>query len=251
MKHLHMKLLLYDYRKNSLRLHLTLLGLSLFCGCTSTRRHVERYEPHTSKTNQGAFVVDAGGRPITHLESGSSLYVGASKLRPHATYEFRLSVGQRATASLEQAVSFARSTTDQQGDIPPLVLWYQSGVIGCSPRPVWEGRTNHFIFRTFEEAERTLAGQTLVVSVHPVSNDPKGRVPPMKLKVGEAVSVVSLPIQKRRSPLVYASDKTACLLNSQRNQEVDFYVSGRNFIPGEMLQVSIVPYQRVWNVGDP
>ena len=198
----------------------------------------------------GAFVVDAGGRPRESFEAGSSLHIGARRLRPSVTYEFRLGADQGALRSRESAISFARSTTDAHGDIPPLVLWYQSGVVGCSIRRERDTRTP-FTFATFDEAERALAAKTLTISVHPVEPDPTGRVPPLKLRVGDAESVVSAPVTPRRSPLVHASDRNGCLLNSQLTGGEDMFVSGRHFQPGEVLELSVVPNQRAWTVGDP
>jgi hypothetical protein len=213
--------------------------------------------PQSTKQSQGeygkygAFAVDAGGRPIKSLEAGSSLYVGANALRPDTTYEFRLGFGQEAARTLKDAFSFARATTDRAGNIPAFVLWYEGGVIGCSPRITEEARRNPLSFRTFEESERALAGKLLTVSVHPVEKDRTGRVLPQKLRVGEQVSVLQLPVTKRRSPTVYASDRNGCLLNSQLTGDGDLYVSGWNFRPGASLEISVVPNQRSWYVNDP
>lgn len=106
---------------------------------------------------KGAFPVDAGGRHIRALETGSSLHVGANGLRPNTTYEFRVSLGREPAGSLKQAVTFARSTTDRTGAIPPFVLWYQSGVVGCHNKEGAQLAPN--TYRTFEDAERTLRGK--------------------------------------------------------------------------------------------
>ena len=103
---------------------------------------------------KSVFPVDAGGRPITALEMGSSLHVGAKGLRPNTTYELRLSFGPGPAHSLEKAVSFARSSTDRAGNIPPVVLWYQSGVVGCHAKEGTVLAPN--TFRTFDDAERAL-----------------------------------------------------------------------------------------------
>src|SRR5262245_30141446 len=64
------------------------------------------------KSDKGAFAVDAGGRPLRALEAGSTLHVGARGLRPQTTYEFRLALDRERIPSLEEAISFARVTTD-------------------------------------------------------------------------------------------------------------------------------------------
>jgi hypothetical protein len=106
------------------------------------------------------------------------------------------------------------------------------------------------MYRTFEEAERDLAGRHLFVSAHPVARDDTGSKSPFELVVGESVSVIELPVALRRSPMVYPSNSDGCLVNSQLAQSEDFYVSGRNFEPGEAVAISVVPNQRAWYVGD-
>lgn len=194
---------------------------------------------------RGVHAVDAGGRPIEALETGSSLHVAANALSPRTLYEFRLSA-EGAAASLADAIGFARVTTDSAGEVPAFVLWYESGVVGCSePRP-----DSPFVFESFEEAEEALAGRTLVVSAHPVAADPDGTTPPMELSVGEAELTLDLPVAARTSPMVFPSNPEGCLVNSQQAGEGDVFASGRNFRPGQVLEVHLVPNRRSWHVGD-
>jgi hypothetical protein len=173
---------------------------------------------------------------LREVQVGASLHVGLSGLRPNTTYEFRLAATSAPARLREDAVSFARSTTDRNGNVAPIVLWYQSGVVGCSLRS--ERRKDQpFVFRSFEEAERSLTGRTFAVSVHPVERDPTGRIPPMKLSVGEAESSIQFSFAARRSPIVFGSDQSGCLLNSQELGSADMYVTGRNFPPGEVVEV--------------
>src|SRR5258708_3916175 len=109
--------------------------------------------PPPGKAAPGGYAVDAGGRPIRDLESGSSLHFGARKMQPNTMYEFRVAIGDQPASTLENAVSFARSATDREGNIPPVVLWYESGVVGCSDRP--ELGTRPFVFKSFDEAEHS------------------------------------------------------------------------------------------------
>ncbi len=195
------------------------------------------------------FSVDAGGRPISALQSGSSLHVRGTRLRPLTTYEFRLGV-DGAAGSLEEAVSFARATTDIHGAIEPFVLWYESGVVGCSQRLAAGERLPPYTFRTFDEAERALAGRRLTVSIHPVLSEETGRLPNLQALTGGPEVLFELPVANRQSPMVYPSDGQGCLLNSQTPGDDDVFVSGRNFPPGERLAISMVPNQRAWFVGD-
>jgi hypothetical protein len=196
----------------------------------------------------GTYAVDAGGRPIRQLEAGSSLHVGGRQLKPSTMYEFRVAIGDQPAATLKEAMSFARSSSNRSGAVPPFVLWYQSGVIGCSERPALADRP--FVFRSFDDAERALGGQTLTVSVHEVERDLTGRAQPMTLRAGAAAFISRLPIARRSSPVVFASDAKGCLVNSQLASDGDMYVSGRNFRPGEAIELSVVANQRSWSVDD-
>ena len=215
-----------------------------------------RQKPHEddgppNRQGKGAYPVDAGGRPIRALETGSTLFVGARGLRPMTTYEFRLGIDHESLPSLEGAVSFARVTTDRRGEVPPFVLWYESGVAGCSDQMNDRRKAPPNTYQTLEQAEEALRGKTVIVSAHVVETSENGRVPPMKRRVERhPESSFRLPIRRRVSPLVYASDKDGCMLNSQLAQSADLYVSGRHFQAGETLQISVVPNQRLWFVGD-
>lgn len=220
---------------------LTLFVLMLMTGCQPPI-------PVTEEVISSVYALDAGGRHIGDLEVGSSLHIGAEGLEPERLYEFRLGIDGMAEDP-KTVVSFARLAANTEGIVQPFILWYQSGVVGCSEQS--EGRLQlSFTYRTFEEAE-VLATSNLVVSVHPVQDDKEGAIPPMELEVGAAITSFELPITPRRSPMVYPSDETECLLNSREAQEGDMFVSGRNFEPGEGLLISVVPNQRLWYVGDP
>lgn len=227
---------------------LLLLGL----GTTSVAGQTSTYKPqYPQKVERGAYVVDAGGRATRWLEVGSTLHVGARGLRPRTTYEFRLAVDREQVRSLEEAISFARVTTDARGEVQPFVLWYESGVIGCAKPPSETAEPRPHSYRTFDEAERALRGKTLTVSIHAVEHDRSGRTPPMKLRAEpEPEQSLRLPVSQRRSPMVFPSDPSGCLLNSRLTGDDDLYVSGRNFRPGESLEISVVPNQRLWFVGD-
>ncbi|MGH7712836.1 MAG: hypothetical protein ACREOG_16215, partial [Gemmatimonadaceae bacterium] len=180
---------------------------------------------------------------IRRLESGSTLHVGARALQPRTLYEFR--------AALEDGrlVSFARTTSDSAGNIEPFVLWYEAGVVGCSTRERDARDPQRFRFRTFDEAEAALAGQTLIVTTYRIARDDPRPViaaePP-----GGAQGSFRLPIIARRSPTVFPSDSAGCLYNANETSRSDMFVSGRNFTPGEQLEISVVRNQRAWYVGD-
>jgi hypothetical protein len=195
-------------------------------------------------------LMDSGGRPAKALEAGASYEAGARGLAPDRLYEFRLTLGDRL-------VSYARLRADRKGEVGDFVLWYQSGVVGCAleaikadaPRPA---PARAFAFHDVEEAERALAGRQLELTVRDA--------PPPRRKVatgvaeaiaqGPVLARLVSPVVKRSSPMVFPSTGAGCMLNSAEAGTRDMYVSGRNFSPGETLQIAVVPNQRQWHVGD-
>lgn len=222
-----------------------LLAAVFLSGCRSLP-----YRPHGTTVTAGA--VDGGGRPVRQLESGSTLFVSAQNLAPNSHYQVRLALGEQPAGSLENAAGFAIVGTDPRGTIAPFILWYESGVIGCAKRPPIEADPERLRFRSFDDAERFLAGRTLTVSIHPVDREQLlTRRAISEIQVDKPAVVFRLPIAPRRSPMVYPSDRNGCLMNAlQVRDEDDLYVSGRNFAPGTDLDLSIVPNQRAWHVGD-
>jgi hypothetical protein len=197
---------------------------------------------------RGAYPVDDGGRPITSLELGSTLRVAAKGLRPNQVYDIRLGFVDHPTGS--PPLSFARLAADGDGNVQPLHLWYQSGVVGCQSRGQPTGPLPPFLFRSFDEAEQALAGRRLEVTFIPVEpNQPVTTILPDP-GASEVDARLQIPVQPRRNPQVYPSDSEGCLLNSRRVSGADMHVSGRNFEPGESVAISVVRNQRKWFVGD-
>jgi hypothetical protein len=229
---------------------LSILSLLILASCSQTPptllRPPEGSRPELVRVGlpaprgSGAYAVDGGGRPIRDLQSGSTLHIGAQGLQPTTLYEFR--------AELDgQAVSFARAATDRLGRVEPFVLWYESGVVGCGLRKVDGPDRARYRFRTFEEADSVLAGHDLTITTLRVE---PGRGRPSELRTGRVESTLRLPVSARRSPMVFPSDSDGCLRNARGVGQGDMYVSGRDFTPGEVLEISVVPNQRAWYVGD-
>ena len=193
--------------------------------------------------------IDEQGKPLEYLETGSSLRLSATNLEPNRIYEVRMGVDKSPARSLEHTTKFSRVSTDSEGRLPGFILWYHTGVVGCSIRSDKELK-QAYTFKTFEEADEALAGHELLLTLHEVEQDESGRTPPMKLSVSQPIQQLALPIKRSHRPIVYSSDRRSCLYNSMENQSQDMYVTGRNFEPGETLKVSLVPNQRRWNAGD-
>ncbi|WP_417446158.1 hypothetical protein [Kangiella sp.] len=202
-----------------------------------------------SEKYDGLVPVDENGNVQEYLETGSSLTLAASGLEKNRLYEVRLGIDTEYVEDYREAVSFARVSTNARGEIPNFILWYHTGVVGCSYRSKQE-LEQPFAFRSFEEAREKLAGRKLAVSLHEVERDESGKIPPMKLRVGKPIQQLHLPVIQDKRPLVYPSDREACLHNSMHSQKQDLFISGSNFEPGEKLRVSLVPNQRRWTEGD-
>lgn len=199
------------------------------------------------RPDQPVVAIDSGGRPIAALQAGSSLELRAGGLTPRATYEFRVSLAGRP-GEADTFLSLARTGTDAGGTVAPFILWYHSGVIGCATRPADERRP--LKFRSFEEADAALRGRTLRITAQQVPRAERMSELVAGPAQGPVAFDMALPIETRRSPMVYPSDHTGCLVNSVLTESQDLWVSGRNFAPGEAVAISVVPNQRAWSVGD-
>ncbi len=206
-----------------------LISLMLSASC------VERYDFR----GRGAYLQDSGGRRVATLDVGASLEVGARGLEPGELYEFDLRLD-------DEVVSFSRLSANARGEIEPFHLWFHSGVVGCSLRMPRGERLPRFMFRDFDEAQELLDGRDLTLAVRQT----EGRA----LSTGEAPQGadfrLTIPVRPRRSAMVFPSTADGCLLNSEEVSKDDMHVSGRHFDPGEWVELSIVPNQRLWRVGD-
>src|SRR5438034_4879138 len=104
----------YAWRPDMRKWIAAIAATLVLVGCAKLR---PGYPPPVSGA-PGGYSVDAGGRPIRSLESGSSLHFGLRNMQPDTMYEFRLAIGEQPASTLENAVSFARSSTDREGNMP-------------------------------------------------------------------------------------------------------------------------------------
>lgn len=174
-------------------------------------------------------IVDSAGSPITSLEIGANLEVAAVGLAPNSAYLFKLELGG-------QAVSVARLMSDSRGRIGQFILWFQTGVIGCAVEVLKTEQKFAVAFADFDKADSALRGQSLTL----ILNDGSA-----------AVARTSIPLVQRSTPMVFASDEKGCLLTAAPTGGQMMYVSGYNFSNNERVELSVVPNQRRWHVGDP
>lgn len=183
------------------------------------------------------------GRPIEAVTIGENFQTGATGLRPGAGYEFNLWLGDRR-------VGFSRVQADARGRINPLILWHQSGVVGCGGDIAVERARRGVAFRDFEEADAALSGQRLRLELREANPRAITRETAMIPSRSAPLASVSLPARRSPDPIVFPSTADGCLLNSAEAGSRDMHVSGRGFTPGETIELAVVANQIEWHVGD-
>lgn len=156
-------------------------------------------------------------------------------------YEFEVMLGDRRA-------SYARLTANARGEIAPFIIWYHSGVIGCAVDVARSGQHFPVAYKDFDDAARALEGQRLTVVLREARLPRPGET--VTAPPAAAAARLDIPTTPRKSPMVFPSDRNGCLINSAETSSRDLYVSGRNFRPGERLEIAVVPNQRQWRVDD-
>jgi hypothetical protein len=184
-----------------------------------------------------------GGRAIEAVTIGENFQIGATGLRPRAGYEFNLWLGDRR-------VGFSRVQADERGSINPLILWHQSGVVGCGGDIAVERARRGVAFRDFDEAEQALSGQRFRLELREANPRATTRETAMIASRSPALATLALPARRSAEPTVFPSNAEGCLLNSSEARTRDMHVSGRGFRPGERVELAVVANQTEWHVGD-
>ncbi|MFC1482263.1 hypothetical protein ACFL51_00500, partial [Myxococcota bacterium] len=197
------------------------------------------------RTAPEIVVLDPATRDkIEALEIGSSLHFSARDLDPYSFYDVYLTDTSPTEVSLSNSYSFARIGSDGDGKIPPFILWYQTGVVGCSLNIDPGSVQNEFRFHSFEDAAAVLAGNRLRLAVYSVLVDANGDpLPPSTPRTDSPVTTLKVPIIDRIRPFVYPSLADGCLIHSRPSGSDDLYVTGTNFSPYEEVQVSVVRHR--------
>ncbi|HEX6865358.1 MAG TPA: hypothetical protein VF414_21195, partial [Thermoanaerobaculia bacterium] len=186
-------------------------------------------------------VVDGSSNPLSALPIGESLFVGVSGLKPDRSYQVWL------YDESSFAVSYYQLTSDGKGNIVPSVLWYHSGVHGCSVRPAQAQAyaTHPYAFTRFDEAERILGNRTFRLAVRDPETDTELASRPLPL--------ILAPNRVR----AYFSDASGCLMNSFSAGGVepaqDVFVTIENLpvsAAPQTVQVFVVPNRYGWAEGD-
>ena len=202
--------------------------VSLGTACASKRQD----DAEKRQGNVEIALIDASGavpRALEALEVGDSLSIRLGGLAPGAGVSVYLNDDER------REWSYARVFADRRGNIGPILLWYQSGVIGTTSRKIDFKPSPSFV--TFEEAERYFARHSLSLTVKSLAN-------------GRILGQRQVRLAPRRSPLLYPSNAEGVLVNAMNVTSEDLYVTGRNFPSGSVVQLLAVKNQYVWNLGD-
>jgi hypothetical protein len=168
--------------------------------------------------------------PRKSFDVGESILIAGRGLRPTRLYEcslepFRAPAGPRGNAPL------GRLVTDRHGTLHPFLLLPYFGLLDVDS----DGRVE---YRTLDEAERAVGGQTLAVRVTAKGNTR----PTATLSFGVA--------QQGKRPRAIVSDASGRLVTGFVRGEADVSVAFRNVPPG-CIKAILVPRQFRWRVGDP
>jgi hypothetical protein len=151
------------------------------------------------------------------FEAGETIYAQARGLRPSTLHNIVIVEAESRPNEL------ARLITDRHGNLPSTAIVPFFGLL--------EGGTPAKGLRSFEEAEKALAGREFIV----------------RAEVAEAR--FSAPRASFR-PIVYPCDSTGHLITGFVRGEIDLAVQLRRFPPG-CVRVFAVPRQYDWRPGDP
>ncbi|HET7436229.1 MAG TPA: hypothetical protein VFN10_16080 [Thermoanaerobaculia bacterium] len=183
-------------------------------------------------SSSAAAQVDLG----TIVPLGSNLTVQYDELQSLAQYDVLLRDEEG------QVVSFLRTTADARGRVPEQVLFYQSGVVGCSRRTEAH-LALPYRFRTFEEAEHALAEHVFTIELY------RARLDEESLRE-EPLSSRRVAFRNTGAPLVYFSNAEGCLLNGVTAED-DVFITARDLpMDGGEFALYVVPAQAHWETAD-
>ncbi len=132
--------------------------------------------------------------------------------------------------------AYARLSADADGNVPPTVVWYNTGVIGTTSREI--GHRPQVAFETFEEAYEYWAVHDLIVE--------------LRTDEGDFVQQVELPVAEQRTqPLLYPSNEDGVLMNAHDLERDRFFVTGTHYPAGATVLLFVVENRWAWNVDDP
>lgn len=164
----------------------------------------------------------AGGE--TALAIGDHLWVGAAGLAPGSAADLRLRDPEG------RVVTAARVRAGDRGEVPPEVLWQQTGIAGCDCGEDTAAGGAH-TFRTFEEAELALIGTQWTVEL--VDGG------------GKLLASRMLRLERTQELQVYFSDASGCPRRRLAPDE-DVYMSFRGPEVPRSSRVFLVADRPTW-----
>lgn len=168
-------------------------------------------------------------RPLSQLEVGDSLAVGVTGASPGTAVEMRLEDARG------REWSYSRVNSDERGEVPQTLFWYQTGVIGTTTRRGAFRPDPAFV--TFDEAARFFTDNTLQLTV--------------RERDGRLLARRDVRPRPRTAPFVYPSNAEGVLENAVNANDEALHVTGRNFPAGATVQLFLVPNRFGYGVGDP
>jgi len=180
-------------------------------------------------------MIDARGDASALLQAGDSVIVRVKGLDPRKGYDLVLFGGPTDMVGLVTAAS------DKDGEIEPLVLWYDSGITG--PDPAGTGKWGDG-FANLKAAESYLQNHPLHVEVREADAAVPGN--------GPLVATAPLTVQAPRSaPWIECTDRQGSHRNTFENGKEPLCVSGAGFPAGSTVELYFVADRSQWSDGDP
>lgn len=174
-------------------------------------------------------ILDGHNRAVESMDVGQVLLVGVKAMKPNESV--RVTLRDEGSGKI---ISYYQLTSSRKGEIEPSVLWYHTGVI--DERTPRTRKLFEYEFTSFEEAEKALAGRSLIVSV--------------ESREGSVLNRQRLPVNsigKSKNPLVYFSTRDGLLRNSYDvSQDKEMYLTVKNLQGVSNLQVMLVPNRYGW-----
>ena len=186
-----------------------------------------------------AIRVSVEKRPPTLLKTASG--IETTEFQPHESILFDAINLQPKTGYLIQIiredgeiVAESRLSTDQLGQIPETVIWYDIGVLPCLNIPMYTGAMTHF--SEYEIYDAKYAGKDYTLNII----EDEMVVREMSFRVAEEMV----------RPRLYASDARGCPKSGFLIGEEDVWVVGENFPEGSIIRLWAVPAKTEWKDAD-
>jgi hypothetical protein len=171
---------------------------------------------------------NTSGIETTEFQLHDSILFDAVNLSPRTGYKIQI------VREDGKIITESRLSTDQYGQIPETVIWYDIGILQCLDVPIHTTKTTHlseYEIRNYEYAGKNYS-----------------------LKIIEDENIVReisfRVIRETKRPKLYASDSRGCPKSGFLIGEEDVWVVGKNFPKGSIIRLWAVSDNVEWKDAD-